>query len=546
MALPRVASVLAGSCLLLGLAVFYVNVLRESGPGDGGGDSRRLSAGLVVPLSLELRGRPGAQRALEIHTALGRAYGDLGQYTEALGNYREACELAATVGLGEELAEAHGGLGVMHLRLGQLRDAHQELDKAAALADPLGRLLPWLLQMRGNAHRELGQVKEALALYAWALRLSQSLSQPPASLLNDIGRAHLVRGELDEAMAHFQRAANPGGAHQAAAPGGAGEPQLAARAEAALSLSNIGEVIHIKGDSQAALVQYEDALRHQEQLLRAGHPAALRTRLHIARAQRDLGRQAEAHRTITRAESLAGGRREPQTALVLSLKGDLLREQGYLPEAVSALREALDIQLECFGHENHPDASTTLNALGSTLHDQHHFSEAMVYYKRSLKAAQASVGDESPDAYAAHNNLATLYQDLGRLKEAQEEFTRSLEIQLKTVGASSADVGASYNNLATVHYRGGHYEEAERLLAKAIAVADGARVPGRSPDRLTYAENHKKVLEMLRSRPQAAAASSGPRAPVAGAPPQVAKWQGSLAAAPAAPAAAPGTGGTVM
>merc|ERR1719428_44570 len=416
----------------------------------------------------QLRGPAGQdrQRALDLHASLGHIHRDSGDYVQAAQHFHEARELAIEVGKEGQLAELQAELGVAHLLQGKTARAKQELQAARILSDKSGKAnekVSWILQMLGNANRDSGKIAKALRLYVDAMVLPRDPADGRASLLNDIGRAYMIRGALDEAMANFREALR-----QPASADGDPRFSNAAATERANSLSLIGGVMHARGDAAAALEYHRRALRSQQGLLHKGHPYTLATRASIARAQRDLGDAAGAEKTIREAEALMGDRRDGlEMAALLQTKGDLLREAGKLAEGEAAIREGLHI-LNFIGDQSTPNLASMLNALGSVVHDQHRYHEALSYYHQALRTTIESSGRDSPEAAAAHNNIGNLYQDIGDDKRAQVEFTRTLEIQLKSLGSENPDLGASYNNLGTVAFRRGQVEAAERLLGKAI------------------------------------------------------------------------------
>lgn len=483
--------IVAASLLLVGaLAAFGAS--QWSSRGGRAAAPAAPALGPAEVLLRQLRGPAGQdkQRAAALHVSLGHIHLDFGEYQEAAEQYMKARELAALVGSSERLMEAQVELGVAHLRQGKLREAKLELEAAYLL---LGQKrtpqASRLLQMLGNVHREMGHVQEAFPLYAQAQALPRD---ELTSLHNDIGRARLADGAFDQALEEFRAAAR----RPAPAFGGERPFGVAASAEAAVTEAHIGGVLHARGDAKAALEYYRRALRAQERLLRAGHPEVVATRVSIARALRDLGSLDEALQAIEATEALLGSRRSgPDAALVLGLKGELVREGGDPAAGEAAVREALAIQLACYGGEDFPEVALTLNALGSALHDQQRFAEALGFYRRALGAALASSGAGSLDEAAARNNLGNLYQDVGDLGKAKQEFEKSLEINLKIAGPASPDVGAAYNNLASILFRQGSYKEAVKLFAEAIAVADRARLPANSPDRQVYVENHQMATE---------------------------------------------------
>merc|ERR1719198_1521722 len=150
-----------------------------------------------------------------------------------------------------------------------------------------------------------------------------------------------------------------------------------------------------------------------------------------------------------------------------------------------------------FGDETNPEVAVTLNNIGSILHDEGKFQDALDKYLNALKVNMATVGNDHPETAATHNSLGTLYQDAGDDTSAQKHFEKCLEIQLTTVGTRSPDMATSYNNIATILYRRGELEDAARLLKKALTVLDDANIPDSNPDRVIFRENLQEIVERL-------------------------------------------------
>jgi tetratricopeptide (TPR) repeat protein len=265
--------------------------------------------------------------------------------------------------------------------------------------------------------------------------------------------------------------------------------------------NRLGQVLHDRGDVQSAAEHYRKALRLQQKILRSGHPRIAETFMNMARNQRDSGEGfAAALATLAQAESLLqDGASTPEYASLLSMKADILREEGRLEEAEEFARRALALQ-EQEGSEETPDLAVSLNGLGSILHDQRKYKFAVKHYMRALSVNQKTVGTTHPETAATYNNLGNVYQDSGDDEAAERYYLKCLEIQKELLDKQSPgpELAASYNNIATIYVRQERYEEAERLLIQAVDVVRVAGLPSGSPDRAIYEENLAEVRQHLK------------------------------------------------
>merc|ERR1719301_262070 len=222
--------------------------------------------------------------------------------------------------------------------------------------------------------------------------------------------------------------------------------------------------------------------------------------MNIAKNQRDSGEGfGTALATIDQAEYMLKERTTlPEYASLMSMKADILREEGRLEEAEEFARRALALQ-DQEGSKESPELAVTLNGLGSILHDQQNYKFAVKHYMRALSVNLNTVGTMHPETAATYNNLGNVYQDSGDDEAAEKYYMKCLEIQkhLFDQQTPSPEVAASYNNIATILVRQQRFAEAERLLIMAVDVVRTAGLPSGSPDRMVYEENLAEVRQRL-------------------------------------------------
>jgi len=466
-----------------------------------------------------LKQRSGTQE-LSLHTSLGHIFQDAGDYSQACFHYLAARDIAAKEEGGEKLVAAQATLGTAYLNAGRVKEARQELESAYLLMDRNGPNAMNILWALGNARREAGKLDEALTLYTKAQEAQQQQQQQkkavlrrqesagsvlvdgPAGLLSDIGQAYHSKGQLETAVSYYKKAV------EQYFPDGERLQQVTTNADA-VELSQIynrlGQVLHDRGDVQSAAEHYQKALRLQQKTLRSNHPRIAETFMNMARNQRDSGQGfATALATLVQAEALLKDQASgPEYASLLSMKADILREEGRLEEAEEFARRALALQ-EQQGSEETPDLAVSLNGLGSILHDQRKYKFAVKQYMRALSVNMKTVGTTHPETAATYNNLGNVYQDSGDDEAAERYYLKCLEIQKELFDKQTPgpELAASYNNIATIYVRQKRYREAERLLVQAVDVVRVAGLPSSSPDRAIYEENLAEVRQHLKKDDQ--------------------------------------------
>lgn len=458
--------------------------------------------------------RAGMQE-LSLHISLGHIFQNVGDYPAATYHYLAAKDIAAKEG-GEKLVGVQATLGNAYLHAGKLKEARQELESAYLLMDRNGPNAVNVLWALGNARRETGKLDEALALYAKAQQVQQLQQQQQpqrvlrrqegtesvqtersSGLLSDIGRAYHSKGQLETAISYYKQAVEQYFAD--------GERFAQVKTDAdAVELSQIynrlGQALHDRGDIQSAAEHYQKALRLQKKILKAEHPRIAETLMNIAKNQRDSGEGfGTALATIDQAESMLKDRTTvPEYASLMSMKADILREEGRLEEAEEFARRALALQ-DQEGSEESPELAVTLNGLGSILHDQQNYKFAVKHYMRALSVNLKTVGTMHPETAATYNNLGNVYQDSGDDEAAERYYKKCLEIQQNLFDQQTPgpELAASYNNIATIFVRQERFQEAERLLIKAVDVVRAAGLPSGSPERAVYEENLAEVRQRL-------------------------------------------------
>lgn len=236
--------------------------------------------------------RVSAERALATGESL-RAEGSMNSLKQSLIEYQKAYELFSAAGHTAGAATALLDMGKSHYFLMNMEEAAGKYGDALALYERVGLRLD-----EGVARLYIGQVKlalgsnaEALGLYERALELfiEQDDERFISFALNEMGRAYYLRGDVNKALEYYGRAlpirhalndrkgesftlVSMGRAYSNAFGDDAHARELYERALKvqreidnrrliAQTLGDLGRLDHKAGDYEAALRNYNDALR---------------------------------------------------------------------------------------------------------------------------------------------------------------------------------------------------------------------------------------------------------------------------------------------
>lgn len=234
-----------------------------------------------------------------------------------------------------------------------------------------------------------GDVAVSAELFEAALRTLEAAYDPSARdtarVRNRLGEVYETQGRVAEAEAAYR-----GALRAWPEPG----------AERGLVLANLGRLLGVQGDLDAAERTLEEAV------------AAL-----------------EPHR-----DSLAA-----ELAEALDSLGSVLREQSRLGEAEATLRRALALREASLGPD-HEDTALSLVGLAGTLHLGGDLQSARPLYSRALRIQEESLGPSHPEVGETLYNLAHLSLGLGDVASAQTELARSLRILSAAYGSDDAFV----------------------------------------------------------------------------------------------------------
>jgi putative nucleotidyltransferase with HDIG domain len=377
----------------------------------------------------------------------------------------------------------------------------------------IAQSLDLLIDSAREAHRS-GRYDEALTFYAGALEYARETDAPSAELLRWMGQVHCTRGEFKDGEALYDESlavARAGGELENVARalnsraaclqvlGRLPEAeelfyeaqrlaeQIGNRRLAAMTCQNLGALANIRGDLQAALDNYNSALKGFENL--DDDQGMVWVLNNIAIAYVDLERYTEADGCFTRALALAEHRRDPDMVGTVQVN----RVELFVKlEAYDAARACCDQAFEIFGKLESPwGLGETYKAYGVIYRESGKLQLAEAHLDTVLEMAQKS-GNTLLEAEAEHERaLVSLINGknrdaLKRLNRAQRLFTHlsakrellDIDRRLDRLEGSYLEVVATWGESieSKDSYTAGH---CKRVAAYATALAEAVGFSGR-------------------------------------------------------------------
>jgi tetratricopeptide (TPR) repeat protein len=187
---------------------------------------------------------------------------------------------------------------------------------------------------------------------------------------------------------------------------------IAVNPKAAFAYHNLGRAEQATGDYPAALADYQSCLKLE--------PTLLRAYVHVAEVYFQLGRPADARRTLAESQRAAGLSLDKMTATDFSNLGFMLMQTQEVARAAQAFSAAAS--LEPTSSEYHYNEANALSMLGQ-------FEQAESAFRRCIRLAPTLVG--------AHTGLGIVLAEKNRMAEAAEEFRAALRLDPKDPAAQN-------------------------------------------------------------------------------------------------------------
>ena len=142
----------------------------------------------------------------------------------------------------------------------------------------------------------------------------------------------------------------------------------------------------------------------------------------------ELGRYEEAKEAAREGISRLQESGSPMEGALVSMRGAAEVALGFLKEAETSFRWALEILEKALG-PNHPGVATSLHYLAGLYYAQGRYAEAEPLYRRALEIREKALGPDHPHVATVLENYAALLRKLDRITEAESMETRAQAIQ---------------------------------------------------------------------------------------------------------------------
>ena len=186
---------------------------------------------------------------------IGRVYNSRGQYDKAIKCYEEALAINKKLQRKADIAGVLNNIGMVYDSWGQYDKAKEYYEEALAIARKLElkELIATSLNNIGTVYDIWGKYYIAIELYKEALTINEKLQREAkiAACLNNIGEAYISLGEHDKAIEYHEEAL-------------AIARKLELKELITTSLNNIGTVYSSKGQYDKAMKCYKEDLAINE------------------------------------------------------------------------------------------------------------------------------------------------------------------------------------------------------------------------------------------------------------------------------------------
>ncbi len=115
-----------------------------------------------------------------------------------------------------------------------------------------------------------------------------------------------------------------------------------------------------------------------------------------------------------------------------------------------------------------------LNIIGTVLHRQGQFAQALDRYRGALAINEQELGPRHIVVANSLNNIGNALQELGQFEQARSHHQRALSIRTEALGAGHPYIADSVGNIGLIYYEEGKFEEALTHLRRALAIRETA------------------------------------------------------------------------
>ena len=385
----------------------------------------------------------------------GRAYGNLGNAYESLGQFKEAIEyhkksLSVAKEVGDRAGEgrAYRNLGDVYDSLGQFKEAFEYYKKDMSIAREVGDRAGEGRDYGnlGTAYHSLGQFQYAIAYYNKHLSIAKGVDDRAGEgrTYGNLGSAYCSLGQFQEAIEYHNK-------HLSIAK------EMGDRAGEGTAYGNLVRAIeYYKKDLVIAI---EVGSRYGE-----GRACG-----NLGNAYHSLGQFQEAieyHKKDLSITKEVGDRAgEGMASGNLGIAYDSL---GQFEDAIECHSNRLYISKEVGDRAGEARANCNL---GNTYLRLGKFQDAIEHYKKDLSIAK-EVGDRAGEGRAC-GNIGSAYHSLGQFQEAIEYYKKDLSISKEVFNGDGE--ARAYGNLGNAYNSLGQFQEASESYQSSIKLFDMIR-----------------------------------------------------------------------
>ena len=329
-----------------------------------------------------------------VYSALGNAYGSLGDSNKAIEYHTQHLAIAKEVGDRAGEGAAYANLGCAYASQGDYAKAieyhAQHLAIAKEVGDRAGEGKAY--GNLGSAYQSKGDYAKAKEYQTYSLAIAKEVGDRAGegAAYGNLGNAYRLQGDFSKAIGYHEQ-------HLAIIK------EVGDRAGEGTSYGNLGNAYKSQGDFSKA-IEYHT--------------------LDLAIAKEVGNRAGE-------------GRAYGNLGIAYQSQGDFSKAIKYHTQYLAIAKEVSDRAREGAAYAN----------LGNAYQSQGDFSKAITYHTQHLAIAK-EVGDRAGES-KAHGNLGNAYRSMGEHSKAVEYHTQCLAIATEV--GDRAGEGASYGNLGTDH-----------------------------------------------------------------------------------------------
>lgn len=246
------------------------------------------------------------------------------------------------------------------------------------------------------------------------------------------------------------------------------------------TLNHRGELLSLQAEYQAAESDYRNALAMMRKMSAGVGVADGQAQAVVAKSLAGLGYTLSRLGRLPEAESALREALAAQRKLYGNTHGDVartlqdlafvVRKRGDLRGAIPLMEEALAMQRELRGVAPHPALAEALDNLSSLLYQGGEYDRSGKLLEEAIAMKRVLLGEKHPEIAVGLNNLAMLLADKGDIRGAEAMFRQALTMHRDLEGNAHPEVATTLNNLAFVLYAEGDVRAALNTTREALAI----------------------------------------------------------------------------